>query len=111
MLGQAENCIRELFRAGMLLFVPLCISFFVLDSEVRAQIDPRWLEDLRVPLRAIDGFSQLVLKNYEDKLDEEDDECRTDLRGLKTFLPDDCGCKPHHDVKKRPNGGKDPVRR
>ncbi len=27
--------------------------------------------DLRVPLRAIDGFSQQVLKNYSDKLDEE----------------------------------------
>ena len=27
--------------------------------------------DLRVPLRAIDGFSQLVLKQYEDKLDDE----------------------------------------
>jgi light-regulated signal transduction histidine kinase (bacteriophytochrome) len=27
--------------------------------------------DLRVPLRAVDGFSQLVLKHYEDKLDDE----------------------------------------
>jgi len=27
--------------------------------------------DLRVPLRAIDGFSQQVLKRYEDKLDDE----------------------------------------
>ncbi|MDD5301234.1 MAG: GAF domain-containing protein [Gallionella sp.] len=27
--------------------------------------------DLRVPLRAIDGFSRLVLKRYEDKLDDE----------------------------------------
>ncbi|MDO8292404.1 MAG: PAS domain S-box protein [Gallionella sp.] len=27
--------------------------------------------DLRVPLRAIDGFSRLVLKQYEDKLDDE----------------------------------------
>jgi len=27
--------------------------------------------DLRVPLRAIDGFSHLVLKHYEDKLDDE----------------------------------------
>jgi two-component system sensor kinase len=27
--------------------------------------------DLRVPLRAIDGFSRIVLEDYEDKLDEE----------------------------------------
>ncbi len=27
--------------------------------------------DLRVPLRAIDGFSRIVIEDYEDKLDEE----------------------------------------
>ena len=37
--------------------------------------------DLRVPLRAIDGFSRLVLKQYEDKLDDEGKRLLNVVRG------------------------------
>jgi PAS domain S-box-containing protein len=37
--------------------------------------------DLRAPLRAIDGFSEVLLKDYEDKLDEQGQRCLHRVRG------------------------------
>jgi len=33
--------------------------------------------DLRTPLRAIDGFSNILLEDYRDKLDDEANGCST----------------------------------
>jgi len=56
-------------------------KFRQLNTELEQRVAERTAElegfaysvshDLRVPLRAIDGFSRLVLKRYEEKLDDE----------------------------------------
>mgnify|MGYP002632012717 CR=1 FL=1 len=42
--------------------------------------------DLRAPLRGIDGFSQILLEDYEDKLDEEGKSLLREIRACSTEM-------------------------